>query len=41
MTKMMMNQDDDWGARLAQSEEHANLDLGVLGSSLTLGVEIT
>ena len=29
------------GSWLAQSEEHATLDLGVMGLSPTLGVEIT
>ena len=29
------------GARLAQSVEHATLDLGVVSSSPVLGVEIT
>ena len=31
----------EWGTWLAQSEEQASLDLGVMSSSLTLGVEIT
>lgn len=31
----------DWGAQLAQSVEHATLDLGVLSLSPTLCVEIT
>lgn len=30
-----------WGAWLAASVEHATLDLGVVRSSSTLGVEIT
>ena len=29
-----------WGAWLAQSEEHATLDLWVMSSSPTLGAEI-
>ena len=32
---------DGRGAWLAQSEEHVTLDLGVMGSSPTIGVEIT
>ena len=31
----------DWGAWLAQLEEHTPLDLRVVSSSPTLGVEIT
>ena len=30
-----------WGTWLAQSVEHANLDLRVVSSSPTLGIEIT
>jgi len=30
-----------WGAWLAQSVEHTTLDLGVVSSSPTLGVEVT
>jgi len=30
-----------WGGRLAQSVKHVTLDLGVVGLSPTLGVEIT
>ena len=32
---------DNWGAWLAQLEEHATLDLRVMSSSPTLDVEIT
>ena len=31
----------EWGTWLVQSVEHAPLDLGVMSSSLTLGIELT
>ena len=41
LSQKTKNQKTTRGAWLAQSEEHATLDLEVLGSSPTLGVEIT
>ena len=39
--RVYFRRDDIWGAWLAQSVEHATLDLEVVSSSSTLGVEIT
>ena len=38
---MAINKSTNRGAWLAQSEEHMTLDLGVVSSSPTLGIEIT
>jgi len=37
----LLDEKQKWGAWLAQWVEHVTLDLGVVSSSPTLGVEIT
>lgn len=41
MLKFNINLKSHWNAWLAQPIEHATLDLGVMSSSPTLGVEMT